>query len=193
MRRTLPLPDAVYHLTPLSWQGASLCFPCFTKLAHIRISVLTQDFVMEKMNDANYTLGNMELLKYDTTAKNMEDFWSIIGGMKMRKKKIVLLSIVMAAFLSTGITALAMSCPACEASNVQATCISQGQNLGHSTQTHTVSYSENGVLKHNTCTYSISDDKVSWICPNGHGVVSSMIHHKEIHSDSHCISLDYYY
>lgn len=109
------------------------------------------------------------------------------------KRKTILLSVALATFLATSITVLAASCPACEASGVQATCTMNSQHLWHQAKQHTVEYSENGVLKTETCTITFSEDKVSWVCPNGHGTVSSMTHHKETHSGSHCNNLDYYY
>lgn len=109
------------------------------------------------------------------------------------KKRIISLSVALAAFLATSITVLAAVCPACESSGVQATCKSYGEHLWHNTKQHTVHYSENGVLKTETCTITTSEDKVWWVCPNGHGTVSTMTHHKETHSNSHCNSLDYYY
>lgn len=116
----------------------------------------------------------------------------------MRKNKVVLLLAALMLFLTTGITALAASvpanCPSCAAYGVVATLKSQGEHLWHRTGNHTVDYSdENGVLHHEACTISYSEDKVSWVCPNGHGTVASQVHHVENHSSSHCNSLDYYY
>ncbi len=112
----------------------------------------------------------------------------------MKNKKIVLTAVSVAAFLTMSITALAATCPSCATYGTEATLKSYGEHLWHNTGHHTVDYSDqNGVLHHESCTISYSEDKVSWVCPNGHGTVSTQIHHKEIHSNSHCNSLDYYY
>lgn len=111
----------------------------------------------------------------------------------MKTKKILLLSVLLATFLTSGITALAAACPACESSNVQAECTQRNEHMWNSTTSHTVQYSEGGVLKTEKCTKYLSEDRVSWVCPNGHGVVLTKIHHKETHSNSHCTNLDYYY
>ncbi len=111
----------------------------------------------------------------------------------MGKKRLILLSTMLAVFIATGITALAANCPACEASHVEAVCKTYGEHLWHNTASHTVDYSEGGVLKHETCTIRYSEDKVTWVCPNGHGTVMTQYHYKEIHSSSRCNSLDYYH
>lgn len=113
----------------------------------------------------------------------------------MRKKKVVLTLAALMVFLTTGITALAnsipLNCTSCATYGVVAPLKSYGEHLWHNTVTHTVEYSEYGVLKHETCTINYSEDKTIWVCPNGHGTMNTQIRHREIHSSSHCESLDY--
>lgn len=54
----------------------------------------------------------------------------------MIKKRIVLLSVLLVAFLTTSITALAATCGACEVSHVYAECIQHGQHLWHHASDH---------------------------------------------------------
>lgn len=80
-------------------------------------------------------------------------------------------------------------CPYC-----YGTLKSYGEHLWHNTAQHTVNYSdENHVLRSESCTISYSEDKVLWVCPNGHGTISTKNHYVEKHSSSHCNSLDYYH
>lgn len=109
--------------------------------------------------------------------------------MKLKKR---ILSVVAIMMLATGITAYAAECPACEASNVHAECRTEGQHLWHNSYQHIKEYTVGGVLKRETCTVSCSEDRISWVCPNGHGVVSTMIHHQELHTCNACTDLDYY-
>lgn len=111
----------------------------------------------------------------------------------MRKRKIFAVLCAAIVSLSTGITAFAANCPACEASGVQASCISNGTHLWHSTTTHTVAYSEGGVLKTVQCTVTKSEDSVTWSCPRGHGTVFTQRHYVEKHSCNYCTDLDYYH
>lgn len=111
----------------------------------------------------------------------------------MKKKRIIMISVILTAFLITGITALAATCPACEMYNVQAECKYYKEHMWHNTASHKVKYSEGGVLKEVACYINYSENKEWWECPNGHGTVMTRIHYQEIHSDSHCNDLDYYY
>lgn len=109
--------------------------------------------------------------------------------MKFRKRILPIMVIMM---LTTGLTAYAAECPACEASNVHAECTTTGEHLWNSSYQHIKEYTVGGVLIRETCTVSCSEDRISWICPRGHGVVSSMIRHQELHSCDACTDLDYY-
>lgn len=111
----------------------------------------------------------------------------------MKKKKLVSLVVAMAAFLIMSITALAATCPICERYGTVTNIESRGQHLWHHTTYHTVEHTDNGVLIRETCTIVKSEDKIWLICPNGHGVLSKQIYHREIHSSEHCKSLEYYY
>lgn len=110
----------------------------------------------------------------------------------MRFKKRFLL-VMMVIILTTGITAYAANCPACERANVETVCTTQGEHLWHNSYQHTKEYSVDGDLKSEICTVSCSEEKIYWICPKGHGVTSTMIHHQELHSSEHCTDLNYYY
>lgn len=50
-------------------------------------------------------------------------------------------------------------------------------------------------MKQEECQKMVTEDEVKWECPNGHGVISTKIHHVETHTSSHCKNdeLDYYY
>ena len=112
----------------------------------------------------------------------------------MKKKKKLLLSIaVMVSSLTIGTTAYAANCPSCEASHVQVQCTSVGEHLWHDSYSHTKQYSVDGVLVSETCNVFRSEDKVSWICPRGHGVISIQYHYVESHSCEECTDLDYYH
>lgn len=111
----------------------------------------------------------------------------------MKKKRFVLLAVALATFLATGITVLAASCPACELFGVNTTLKQYGEPCWHRTASHTVRYSEDGVLKEEECRIYYNEDKVYWVCTNGHDTVTTQYHYKEIHSSSHCNSLDYYH
>lgn len=112
----------------------------------------------------------------------------------MQKRKLTAALCAATIVLGTaGLTAYAANCPACEASGVEASCISNGTHLWHSTTTHTVSYSEGGVLKTVTCTVYKSEDSVTWSCPRGHGDVFTQKHYIENHSCNYCTDLDYYH
>lgn len=111
----------------------------------------------------------------------------------MKKKRFVLLAVALAAFLATGITVLAANCPSCESSGVNTTLKQYGEHCWHRTASHTVRYSEGGVLKEEECRIYYNEDKVYWVCTSGHGTITTQYHYKETHSSSHCNSLDYYH
>lgn len=109
--------------------------------------------------------------------------------MNYRKK---VLSVLIVMILSIGITAKAATCPACDASHVHAECRKMGQLLNNNTYQHSKAYSEGGVLKYNRCTVVCLEEKVSWVCPYGHGIISTITHYQEMHTCSYCTDLDYY-
>lgn len=111
----------------------------------------------------------------------------------MRKKMIIMLSVLFTVFLTMGITTLAATCPACEQYDVQAECIQYGQHLWDHTAYHTIDYTENGIKKSEECRINYIEDQVWWVCPNGHGTISTKKHYQELHSSSLCRDLDYYY
>ncbi len=80
----------------------------------------------------------------------------------------------------------------CAIYGVDATLISNGEHLWTNHQSHTATYSENGVLKNEKCYITISEDKYTWTCPNGHGIVTTRVRHRESHTCKHCESLDYF-
>ncbi len=110
----------------------------------------------------------------------------------MKKLKLFLISISCSILLFGGIEVFAANCPMCEQYGNNTQLYSTGNHLWDSTSQHMVRYSENGVLKQMSCTNTISEDEISWICTNGHGVVSRRIHHTENHSSGRCNNLDYY-
>ncbi len=109
--------------------------------------------------------------------------------MKFKKRILPVVAIMM---LATGITAHAAKCPSCERFGVHVECITQGEHLWNSSYQHVKDYTVAGVLLHETCTVSCSEDKEYGICPNGHGVMYTMTRHKELHSCDACTDLDYY-
>lgn len=111
----------------------------------------------------------------------------------IRKKRIVLLSVLLAALFTVNVTAASSTCPTCALNNVTTTTIQHSKNLWNQTVQHTVYYSdENKVQQSEVCTKTLMEDKIEWECPY-HGVVSSTTHFQEIHTSKHCTGQDYYH
>ena len=111
----------------------------------------------------------------------------------MSRKRLCALLVSVMTFLAIGITALAATCPYCANSGYDVTLQSTGEHLWDHVSTHTVQYSEGGVLKTESCTVTTTEDRDSYVCPKGHGVISSRTHHRETHSSKYCNDLDYWY
>ena len=110
----------------------------------------------------------------------------------MKKTKLFFVSLLSVAMLSTGTVVYAAQCSMCAIYGVDATLITNGEHLWTNHQSHTATYSENGVLKNEKCYITISEDKYTWTCPNGHGIVTTRVRHRESHTCKHCESLDYF-
>ena len=113
----------------------------------------------------------------------------------MIKNKVVLLLTALAVFLTTGMTAQAVSvnCPTCAMYNIETPLKISEEHVNNYTLTHPVEYdTENGIPMKVNCTVSCSVDKTSWYCLKGHGTVYSRYHHVERHTCSRCKDRDYY-
>lgn len=110
----------------------------------------------------------------------------------MKRVKLFISMIAFVAVISTGIAVYAANCAPCEASGVHTELISCGERAWSRNYSHKVEYSEGGVHKWATCDVYEYEDRVGWLCPKGHGVVTAEIHHVANHSSSHCEDLDYY-
>lgn len=110
----------------------------------------------------------------------------------MKKVNYFLLSFLVGIIITGGILVYAANCAVCEEYGNYTELYSMGTHLWDSVSQHTVRYSENGIIKQMTCTITISEDRISWICPSGHGEVTSRTRHTEIHSSGRCIDLDYF-
>lgn len=110
----------------------------------------------------------------------------------MKKSKLFIASLLLTSILSTGMVVYAAQCSKCAIYGVDATLISSGRHLWTTYQTHIATYSENGVLKNENCTVTISEDEYTWTCPNGHGGVDRGVRHRESHSCKQCDDLDYF-
>ena len=117
-----------------------------------------------------------------------------LKDLSMKRVKIlpVLLLVTVLVF---GDVVNAAACPPCELAGVNTELQTHGTHLWDHTYHHIKYYSVGGVLYHEECDYWISEDQVDWVCPAGHGLISSMIHHIEAHSSSHCVgdNKNYYY
>ena len=108
------------------------------------------------------------------------------------KKKIIMLSVLLTAFLAAGLTTQAAPpwiIPKC---GICGEGVEYSSHLSDGHVQHTVQYSEDGQLKTETCYINYSEDRISVQCPNGHGTIWEGVHHTERHTCSRCISLDYY-
>ncbi|MCR5461055.1 MAG: hypothetical protein K6F51_14370 [Acetatifactor sp.] len=110
-----------------------------------------------------------------------------------KKKFICMLALLMTMVMVAGTSVYAAVCPACEAGGIHAECLVYETHLWDATTGHWAEYNI-GVVHHKEwCTYHISENRIDWVCPNGHGTVSSAIHHYESHSCIYCGSNEYYY
>lgn len=109
------------------------------------------------------------------------------------KKAMFLPVMLLVSVLTFGTMVNAAACPACEMAGVHTEMQTYGTHLWHHSYYHLAEYSIDEVLYQEDCNYVISEDKVDWVCPKGHGLISTMTHHTETHSCSHCNNLSYYY
>ena len=109
------------------------------------------------------------------------------------KKRKFLPVLLLTSTLVFGATANAADCPACEAAGVHNQMYTQGTQLWNQSNYHIKEYSEGGVLYRDNCFKTVAEERIDWLCPVGHGIITSKIHHTEFHTSTHCTDLDYYY
>ncbi len=109
------------------------------------------------------------------------------------KKAMSLPIVLLSSVLIFGCVANASPCPVCEMAGTHTELQTYGMPLWQQSYNHVKKYTIGGVLYQENCTYVIAEEHIDWVCPNGHGTITSKTHHTETHTCSYCTNLDYYY